>query len=157
LTWFLKVVWPRVTHLPYNLTIVGTINRYFEGSSFPNVHFAGIVDDLQAYYQSADLVILPITNGGGIAIKTLEAIQAELPIVCTRHAMRGLPFEVQALLPGNLTDQDLVDDLTHVALSHDALAQRRTHTAMAHQALLSINFDEKLHHELDMICDRSRE
>jgi glycosyltransferase involved in cell wall biosynthesis len=157
LTWFLKVVWPRVCHLPYKLTIVGTINRYFEGTSFPNVVFAGIVDDLQAYYQSADLVILPITNGGGIAIKTLEAIQAELPIVCTRHAMRGLPVEVQSLMPGSLTDHDLVDDLTQMALSRESLADRRDQTAMAHQALISINFDEKLHHELDMILQRSRQ
>jgi glycosyltransferase involved in cell wall biosynthesis len=156
LTWFLKVVWPRVCHLPYKLTIVGNISRFFQGESFRNVEFAGIVDDLQSYYESADIVILPITNGGGIAIKSLEAIQAELPIVCTRHAMRGLPTEVQSYIPGCLTDQDLVEDLTSMALSSDSLADRRRQIAMAHQALILINFDEKMNHELDMILDKSR-
>jgi hypothetical protein len=71
--------------------------------------------------------------------------------------MRGLPADVQAYLPGSLTDQDLVEDLTNMALSADSLADRRRQIAMAHQALMLINFDEKMHHELDMILDRSRE
>jgi glycosyltransferase involved in cell wall biosynthesis len=156
LAWFLKAVWPKVAELPYQLTIVGNINRSFETYSHPKVTFAGLVEDLEAAYNQADLIILPITNGGGIAIKTLEAIQAELPIVCTRHAMRGLPVQVQSLLPGTLTSSELVDDLTRLISSSEALTSRRQQVRMAHQALVSVNFDEQMNHELDLICARSR-
>jgi glycosyltransferase involved in cell wall biosynthesis len=156
LAWFLTAVWPKVAELPYQLTIVGSINRSFETYSHPKVTFAGLVEDLEAAYNQADLIILPITNGGGIAIKTLEAIQAELPIVCTRHAMRGLPVQVQSLLPGTLTSSELVDDLTRLISSSEALTSRRQQVRMAHQALVSVNFDEQMNHELDLIWARSR-
>jgi hypothetical protein len=156
LAWFLKVVWPRVAELPYHLTIVGNISLSFEDYSHPKVTFAGLVEDLQAAYQQADLIILPITNGGGIAIKTLEAIQAELPIVCTPHAMRGLPVEVQSALPGCLTDIDMVSDLTQLASSPEAMEARTKQVRLAHQSLTSMNFDGQMNQELDWICARGR-
>lgn len=156
LAWFLKVVWPRVAPMAIQLTIVGTINRSFETYSHPKVSFAGLVEDLEAAYRHADLIILPITNGGGIAIKTLEAIQAELPIVCTPHAMRGLPLDVQQALPGSLTDVDMVNDLTQLVSSRQALETRAAQVRLAHQSLISMNFDAQMNQELDWICARGR-
>lgn len=156
LTWFLKGIWPRVADLPYQLTIVGNINRSFETYSHPKVTFAGLVDDLQAAYRQADLIILPITNGGGIAIKTLEAIQAELPIVCTPHAMRGLPLDVQQALPGCLTDIDMVNDLTQLVASPEAIEARAAQVRLAHQKLIALNFDDQMNQELDWIRARAR-
>ncbi len=142
--------------LPYQLTIAGNINRSFEIFSHPNVTFAGLVDDLPAAYRRADLIILPITNGGGIAIKTLEAIQAELPIVCTPHALRGLPLEVQQALPGCVTDIDMVSDLTQLVSSPDALQARAAQVRLAHQGLISMKFDVQMNQELDRICALGR-
>jgi len=156
LAWFLKSVWPRVADLPYHLTIVGNINRSFEKYSHPKVTFAGLVDDLQAAYRQADLIILPITNGGGIAIKTLEAIQAELPIVCTPHAMRGLPIDVQQVLPGCLTDNDMVNDLTELASRPEAMESRAAQVRLAHEKLMAMHFDDQMNHELDRMCAQSR-
>jgi hypothetical protein len=39
-------------------------------------------------------VLLPVTTGGGVAIKTLEAVLHERPVLATRHALRGLPDDV---------------------------------------------------------------
>jgi len=156
LAWFLKRVWPKITSLPYQLTIIGNINRSFEDYSDPNVRFAGLVDDLQAEYQRANLILLPITNGGGIAIKSLEAIQTELPIVCTPHAMRGLPLMVQQALPGSLTDIDMINDLTELAYNPSALAARRDRVIEAHRVLTSMNFDVQMNQELDLMCSRAR-
>jgi hypothetical protein len=156
LAWFLKRVWPKIKSLPYQLTIIGNINRSFEDYSHPNVKFAGLVDDLQAEYQRANLILLPITNGGGIAIKSLEAIQTELPIVCTPHAMRGLPLMVQQALPGSLTDIDMVNDLTELACNPSALAARRDRVIEAHCVLTSMNFDVQMNQELDLMCSRAR-
>jgi hypothetical protein len=156
LKWFLNAIWPKVMDLPFHLMIAGNINISFPDQSFEGVTFTGMVDDLQSMYHSSDLIILPITNGGGIAIKTLEALQAELPISCTRHAMRGLPLEVQQVLPGCLTDQDLIDDLHHVASSADALMKRKIQVKLAHKRLLEMNFDAQMHRELDWMCTFSR-
>ena len=139
-----------------SLTIVGNINLSFESYRHPKVTFTGIVENLQNAYSQADVVILPITNGGGIAIKTLEAIQAELPIVCTAHAMRGLPMEVQEALPGNITDIDMINDLTELASSPEALRTRAEQVRLAHQKLISIGFDKQLNQELDRFCGFSR-
>ncbi len=38
------------------------------------VQFLGVVEDLRTYYDECDLVLLPIVTGGGVAIKTLEAV-----------------------------------------------------------------------------------
>jgi hypothetical protein len=154
LAWFLKRVWPKVESLPYHLTIIGNIDRSFKEYSHLKVTFAGMVDDLQAAYQQAGLIVLPITNGGGIAIKSLEALQTELPIVCTPHAMRGLPLRVQQLLPGSLTDHDMVNDLTYLACSPAALAARRDQVREAHQVLTSMNFDVQMNRDLDLMRSR---
>ncbi len=156
LAWFLKRIWPKASLLPYHLTIVGSIDRSFEDYSHPKVTFAGLVDDLQAAYGQADLIILPITNGGGIAIKALEALQAELPIVCTPHAMRGLPLRVQEALPCSLTEIDMINDLTNLACNREALLERKAQVRRAHQTLLSIDFDTQLNRELDAMRDLGR-
>ena len=156
LAWFLKRVWPKINSQPYELTIIGNINRSFEDYSHPKVKFAGLVDDLQTAYQQANLIVLPITNGGGIAIKSLEAIQTELPIVCTPHAMRGLPLMVQQALPGSLTDIDMVNDLTELASNPSALAARRDRVIEAHHVLTSMNFDVQMNRELDLMCSQAR-
>jgi hypothetical protein len=58
------------------------------------VQFLGVVEDLRTYYDECDLVLLPIVTGGGVAIKTLEAVLYERPVLATRHALRGLPDDV---------------------------------------------------------------
>jgi Glycosyl transferases group 1 len=58
------------------------------------VEFLGVVPELRGYYDETDLVLLPIVTGGGVAIKTLEAVLHERPVLATRHALRGLPDDV---------------------------------------------------------------
>ena len=60
-----------------SLEIVGSIDSSFAGKKYAGITFTGVVDDLAASYRAADIVLLPITNGGGIAIKTLEALLFE--------------------------------------------------------------------------------
>jgi hypothetical protein len=156
LRWFLNSIWTRIIDLPLQLTIVGNIDVSFKGQDYDKVEFTGIVDDLQSMYLKSDLVILPITNGGGIAIKTLEALQTGLPISCTRHAMRGLPLDVQQALPGSITDNDFIEDLIHLSTDSKALTLRKEQVELAHQRLVDMNFDAQMNRELDWICSRAR-
>ncbi|HSX27970.1 MAG TPA: glycosyltransferase [Candidatus Saccharimonadales bacterium] len=54
-------------------------------------------EDLGALLTLSDVIILPITEGGGSNLKTAEAILADKPIVATSHAFRA--FEHLMKLP----------------------------------------------------------
>jgi Glycosyl transferases group 1 len=96
--WFLSKVWPTILQLtggqPPDLRICGSIAEAMVGVRLPGIKFVGIVDDLRAHYDGCDLVLLPVTAGSGVAIKTLEAVLHERAVLATRHALRGLPDSV---------------------------------------------------------------
>lgn len=151
LRWFLGSIWPSVCDMGVELNIVGAISKSFQGESFPATIFHGLVDDLQAFYDSVDLVVLPITNGGGIAIKTLESIMLGLPFVATRHAVRGLPEAVVSLLPNSTTDEEFLADLLCLITEAEALERRKILVQQARKQLLAADFDRQMHRELDLM------
>lgn len=55
-----------------------------------NVEFLGSIDDLFPYYNSCDMVVIPIRGGGGTKLKTIEAIMHSKPIISTIEGVRGL-------------------------------------------------------------------
>ena len=96
--WFLANVWPVVLKKraaaglrSIELNVCGSINSYVAGKTFPGVKFHGIVDNLRLHYEEANLVVLPVVSGGGAAMKAIEALLYERPVVGTKHAYRGLP------------------------------------------------------------------
>lgn len=54
-----------------------------------NIVVTGMVDDVSKYYELADLVVLPLKNGGGVKVKLLEAISYRKPIVSTSVGVEG--------------------------------------------------------------------
>ena len=99
LNWFFSHVWPVVLLLSQyqplpRLRVCGNIDAVMTHVNLPGVEFVGVVPKLWPYYNESDLVLLPIITGGGVAIKTLEALLHERPVLATRHALRGLPDEV---------------------------------------------------------------
>jgi FkbM family methyltransferase len=104
LDWFLREVWPLIlaggrngtsAHAwPVSLDICGSIALDFQGMRFPFCDFHGQVEELQSFYARSDAVLLPVVMGGGVAIKTIEAILHGRPMIATRHALRGLPDDI---------------------------------------------------------------
>ncbi|MDR3662625.1 MAG: glycosyltransferase [Mycobacterium sp.] len=106
LAWMLDQVLPNLRALVYErvpnmvpvpmpeIHICGSISAALAPSDSPFVKIHGIVPDLCEHYDQADIVLLPVITGGGVAIKTVEALLYERPIVATRHAMRGLPDKI---------------------------------------------------------------
>ena len=105
LLWFLNQVWPRVldwqaavakdhTEPLMQLDICGNIDSMFQEHSWRWVKFHGLIESLRGHYEQADVVLLPVVTGGGVAIKTVEALLYGRPVVATRHALRGLPEEI---------------------------------------------------------------
>ncbi|HMK88528.1 MAG TPA: glycosyltransferase, partial [Methylocystis sp.] len=55
--------------------------------------FLGRVADPGAVYANAKAALLPTISGHGLSIKTVEALASGLPLVATRHALRGMGAE----------------------------------------------------------------
>jgi len=49
----------------------------------PNIRFVGVVPDAFEFVCSASVVVIPLKSGGGVKIKTLEAMACGCPIVST--------------------------------------------------------------------------
>jgi len=55
-----------------------------------HVIVTGYVDDLWAYYARCQVVVVPLLVGGGIIIKTINALAAGRPVVCTSMGNGGI-------------------------------------------------------------------
>lgn len=88
LEWFFQAVYP---YLPSNVSIhVAGSGAQWLLERYPNVKYCGFVTDAQAFMGLAKVIAIPSISGGGIQIKTLDAIASGSPIVATTIAMRGI-------------------------------------------------------------------
>jgi glycosyltransferase involved in cell wall biosynthesis len=102
LVWFLKEVLPLAPDVP--VRIFGNIDCEIQrgAPSLFKAH-AGLfrgrveVEDLHDAYRTAAAVLLPVTAGHGISIKTIEALSSGAPLIATPLAFRGLGIDAAAL------------------------------------------------------------
>lgn len=168
--WFMELVWPKLqagfkaamadkNRRPPRLVleVCGGISSYANRNSVPaGINFLGIVDRLEPRYEKADLVILPVVSGGGAAMKTIEAMLYGRPIVGTKHAFRGLPPEIEAVI-GSYSSPDgfaeailrpLISDRDYNEVSRKTRAGAKTLLGQDYfnhltQALNSVRLSEK--------------
>lgn len=88
LKWFFQQVYP---FLPEDISIhvAGKGAEWLNGE-YTNVKYCGFVPDVQAFMSQARVIAIPSVAGGGIQIKTLDAIASDSPIVVTPIALRGI-------------------------------------------------------------------
>jgi glycosyltransferase involved in cell wall biosynthesis len=88
LEWFLAKVVP---HLADKLIIriAGRGGEWIERRA-PGVSWAGLVPSAGAFLRSARVIAVPSVTGGGVQVKTLDAIAAGRPVVATSVALRGI-------------------------------------------------------------------
>jgi glycosyltransferase involved in cell wall biosynthesis len=111
--WFLNEVMPHVADAP--VRIIGNIDQEFRrrAPALFREHaalFAGYTGDLNKAYADAAAVLLPVTEGVGISIKTIEALSSGAPLIATKRAFRGMGIE-----PAQLTNVTLVSDAAEFA------------------------------------------
>jgi polysaccharide biosynthesis protein PslH len=88
LQWFFEFVYP---FLPTTLSIsIAGKGADWLRDKYPNVQYCGFVPDPQAFIAQAKVVAIPSITGGGIQLKTLEAIAAGASILATPTALRGI-------------------------------------------------------------------
>lgn len=88
LQWFVQSVYP---HIPTNLSIhiAGKGADWLTGK-YPNIEYRGVVPDAQEFMAQARVIAIPTLSGGGIQIKTLDAISSGSFIVATPVALRRI-------------------------------------------------------------------
>lgn len=59
-----------------------------------NIIYAGFVDDITVYFKGADIFINPVTDGGGIKTKLVEALGYNLSCISTLEGAIGVPEEI---------------------------------------------------------------
>lgn len=71
------------------LQVVGrTLKEEIEkGNNLPGVHVTGPVDDVNPYYDDAEVAIVPELAGGGFKLKIAEAVKHHIPIVALKGAI----------------------------------------------------------------------
>jgi glycosyltransferase involved in cell wall biosynthesis len=94
--WFLTDVVPHIPELP--IEIIGNVDQEFRrrAPSLFREHaamFKGRIKDLHKAYCDAAAVLLPVTEGFGISIKTIEALSSGAPLVATPPAFRGMGID----------------------------------------------------------------
>lgn len=88
LQWFLQRVYPL---LPQDLSIhIAGRGADWLVEEYPQINYRGFVPDAQEFMAAAKVVAIPILSGGGIQIKTLDAIASGSAIVATPVSLRGI-------------------------------------------------------------------
>jgi glycosyltransferase involved in cell wall biosynthesis len=88
----------RMCGTPFRVIVCGRIRdpryAYLRDLAHPKFTYAGEVDDLGSYLLSADLFLNPVCTGGGIKVKTMEALSHNLTVISTEHSARGIDKQV---------------------------------------------------------------
>lgn len=96
LIWFIGNVWPQIKkHRPdVHLRLVGkgseSIAKEIGDSAIAGL---GYVDDLNAEMFSWVAMIAPSRIGGGSSVKVADGLVRRIPLIATRHGVRGYPLE----------------------------------------------------------------
>jgi glycosyltransferase involved in cell wall biosynthesis len=95
---FLCFAWPLVRReVPdAELHVVGSVGDHIDAWS-PGVRVLGRVDDLDAAYADARVVINPSVAGTGLKIKTVEAVSRSRPIVLWPTGIEGLDPQARTM------------------------------------------------------------
>lgn len=87
--WFYRTVYAKLNG-KFSLKVVGNgSDSIMERLHDKNIEFVGHVDSLEPYYREADIVITPIFDGGGMKVKSLEAVSYAKHILGTGESLHG--------------------------------------------------------------------
>lgn len=93
-----------------------------------NVIVTGKVDSVEKYYNLADLVVIPLLNGGGVKVKLLEAISYNKKIVSTKKGVEGTIYLDGKTIPVSNISNEFAD-LCVKSLMNDQELLRRNQEA----------------------------
>jgi hypothetical protein len=118
-------------HVFDNQIIIDVVGGGIEGqaalqSKYPRFNFLGFVDDLQAYFQTVRLGLIPDQFGGGFKVRALSHIFMRTPMLAVRQALAGMTLVDDVhFIAADTLDQALdrlpavIDDIDRLNLIQD--------------------------------------
>lgn len=91
IVWFLDEIYlPHVEKIKYPIQIIGDWSESVKEryKNYSKIHFFGIVESLEQYYENS-ILINPILTGSGLRTKILQAFINKVPIISTRFGAEG--------------------------------------------------------------------
>lgn len=79
----------------------------------PNIVVTGTVDSLEDYYKQTDLVVVPLSHGGGVKVKVLEAFGYGKLVVSTVKGIEGTTFRNQT----ELLTAESAEEFAHICIN----------------------------------------
>jgi polysaccharide biosynthesis protein PslH len=109
LCWFLSEVWSPKLDAQFKLKVAGNVDVLFAARKEPLYEqyrhcFLGRMPNLAELYAGARYVLLPVTQGHGIAIKTVEALSYGKCVIAMPMAYRGYQARVPAALKAEMVE-----------------------------------------------------
>ena len=102
LHWFCDTVFDNVKE-NYDIWVIGKgLEKARDEFDDDDIHVIGFVDSLSEYYSYADMVIAPLTDGGGMKIKTAEAISYGKMFLGSSESLYGYWEEIPDDLKGKV-------------------------------------------------------
>lgn len=126
ITWFINNIKSKI-NIPVELTIVGNGMEKLSEVGFPSwVRILGRVESLSDYYEECDLVVEPIFEGGGMKVKTAEALGYGKIILATKESLVGYMENIPKDYFGKLvyeceTIDDFIEALNDVYINRKYL------------------------------------
>lgn len=119
LKWFYENVFGKIRK-DYDIWVVGKGLECLKTEySDEDVHIIGFVDSIVAYYQFCDVVIAPLTDGGGMKIKTAEAISFGKTFVGSSESLNGYYEEMSDQIKEKFVFR--CDDITEYLRAFDKI------------------------------------
>lgn len=148
LKWFLDRIWPSVLkrHGHARLVIAGHIGSTLASpGAVEKVEFRGYVDDLDAFYRQAALVVNPVFAGTGLKIKTIEALTHGKALIAAPEGVAGLPAGAPPYYRVARDEPEWIGQLSRL-LSNDP--ERRQLAASARAAARELFAADNVYREL---------
>jgi glycosyltransferase involved in cell wall biosynthesis len=108
----LDIINPRLMEnkLAYKIIICGrglpAAMNELKAYAAKHIIYAGFVDDISVYFKGADVFINPVTDGGGIKTKLVEALGYNLNAVSTLSGAIGVPIALTGTRMKVVADDD---------------------------------------------------
>lgn len=74
----------------FELCVAGYGVETLESLGWP-ISVMGEVEDVSDFYEVIDAALVPVTHGGGIKVKAVEALSHGLPVFVSEHVREGFP------------------------------------------------------------------
>jgi glycosyltransferase involved in cell wall biosynthesis len=143
---------PNAAPIPMpEIHVCGSIASVLPPISSAYVKIHGVVPDLRGFYERADIVLLPVITGGGVAIKTIEALLYGRPVVATRHAMRGLPETIMDTIACANEPMAFAGKIANLLRSERLREQQTAQVRRAAQLLHAEGFYDRLSRAMDAV------